>query len=131
MPPDKTAPWAVASPGFPDRLAKRMKDADRRVRELAEASDVNKSTISLWRKGEQKRYTVETVERVAAELGTTAAELLDLPDPSPAKSGGPAAISAEQLELLHRVDSLRPLLDQILPELEQLLDMASRAAASG
>jgi transcriptional regulator with XRE-family HTH domain len=51
---------------------------------LAEASGIDKETISLWRKGDQKRYTVEKVALVAAELGSTAAEMLGMPsDPEP------------------------------------------------
>lgn len=93
---------------------------------LAEASEVNKETISLWRKGEQKRYTVEKVGQVARELGTTAEELLELPQPSPEEARVAAETAeAPKTDLLRRIAALAPVIDQ-LPKLEELVAEARK-----
>jgi transcriptional regulator with XRE-family HTH domain len=120
MCPDNSEPYSVASPQFPARLTQLMRDRDYRVRKLAEDSRVDKGTISSWRQGRQKRYTIATVAKVAAVLGMSASDLLEINvDPAPVKP--PPHLTPARLDLLRRLDdSLAPLLKQI-PELEQLL----------
>jgi transcriptional regulator with XRE-family HTH domain len=104
-----------------------MKAQDIGTVKLAEASGVNKETISLWRKGRQQRYTVATVAQVATQLGTTAEELLELPLlPSEERSRSEAeAAEAPKGELIRRIAALAPVIDQ-LSELEELVAEAKK-----
>ena len=83
--------------------------------ELADAAGVNKETISLWRGGQQKSYSYEKVTRVAARLGTTAEDLLDLPalKKTARPSGAPqsAVTSPRQQELVRRIAELGPIIE--------------------
>lgn len=119
----------VASPGFPGRLIERMDRTGFGTLELAEAAEVNKETISLWRAGKQKGYTYEKVARVARPLGTTAETLLDLPvtgQVAPEVSTPPKlGPSAPQEELVRRIAKLGPVIER-LSELEEVVAEARK-----
>lgn len=118
----------VDAPKLKDRLRESMGTA-RGVRELASASGVDKGTISAWYSGRQTRVRVETVRKVAAQLGTTAEHLLDLPPAPKSESSAAAAETEEKSAVLRRVADLQPMLetleglDQILPELKSVVDV--------
>jgi len=100
-----------------------MNDLGRGTLELSDETGINKGTISLWRKGDQASYSYAKVARVAAALGTTAEDLLDLPSTMPAAEGGPAVEvggDASQRELLLRIANLGPIIEG-LAELEQVV----------
>ncbi|HSS33367.1 MAG TPA: hypothetical protein VLL27_08830 [Solirubrobacterales bacterium] len=95
--------------------------------ELAEKTDVNKETISLWRGGGQKAYTYEKVKRVAERLGTTAEALLDIPVGNESAAGMSTSQQAAsaQREFVRRVAELGPVLDR-LADLEEVVEEAMR-----
>jgi transcriptional regulator with XRE-family HTH domain len=127
MDPYHAIPYLVESPGFPERLTELMDEKGLGTVALAEASGIDKETISLWRKGDQRRYTVAKVALVAAELGSSAQELLGMA----ADPGGPVADrqadekERSRRELLRRIAALGPLIEK-LPELEDLVAEAGK-----
>lgn len=100
--------------------------------ELAQAAEVNKETISLWRGGKQGGYTYEKVVRVAAILGTTAEDLLDLPAAQSASPDAPPPskprASPPQEELVRRIAKLGPVIDS-LSQLEEVITEARKLAS--
>lgn len=97
--------------------------------ELADAAKVNKETISLWRGGQQKSYRYEKVARVAARLGTTAEDLLDLPvlEKPAQRPAAPrkATASPRQQKLVRRIAALGPVIEG-LSELEEVVAEARK-----
>lgn len=119
----------VASPALPVRLIERMDEVGIGTLRLAEEANVNKETISLWRKGKQASYTYEMVTRVASPLETTAEYLLDLPEagqgsvvssPSPRPSAG-----GRRQDLVRRIAELGPVIEG-LSELEDVVAEARK-----
>lgn len=125
----------MPSPGFPGRLKEQMEVCGVSVRRLAELSDIDPSTINLWRTEGQKRYRVENVRKVAPHLATTAEVLLELEIEEEGEEESNATVSESipvaEVELLRRLASLRPRLNQLVPELEELLQEAERASRPG
>lgn len=97
--------------------------------ELADAAEINKETISLWRGGAQKSYTYEKVARAAVSLGTTAEDLLDLPASGQSASEPPATPKAganvHQQALVRRIAKLGPIIEG-LSELEEVVAEARK-----
>jgi transcriptional regulator with XRE-family HTH domain len=113
MHPYTARPMEVAAPLFRERLVKAM--AGITIRDLATRSGVNPDTINSWRKGAERPVTVDLVRKVAAVLGTTAEQLLDLPDdpqPTPANQTRPQG-------LLPAIDRAEVLLKQATAALEE------------
>jgi transcriptional regulator with XRE-family HTH domain len=125
--PYQATPYLVESPGFPGRLIELMDEAGLGTVALAEASGIDKETISLWRRGDQKRYTVGKVALVAAELGSTAAEMLGMSSDSEPPVPRSQADEKEhsRKELLRRFAALGPVIEK-LPELEDLVAEARK-----
>jgi transcriptional regulator with XRE-family HTH domain len=127
MDPYRAIPYSVESPGFPGRLNELIDQTGLGTIALAEASGINKETISLWRKGDQKRYRVAKVALVAAELGSTAEELLGM-STDPGSSAARSQVDEKERsrrELLRRIAALGPVIEK-LPELEILVAEARK-----
>lgn len=97
-------PVVVHAPLLAKRLKEQMKAKGIGVRQLAEETKVDKTTISAWQRGNQRRVRVGTVHKVAAKLDTTVEHLLDLP-PTLSDAG---SVVSEQVALLKRVAALGP-----------------------
>lgn len=61
-------------------------------RELARALDISSGAMARWAKGDLKEVDAETLTKMMAFFGVSMAEIVDLPDASPA---GRRARSAE------------------------------------
>ena len=116
----------VESPGLSDRLVKRMESVGIGVRALAKRSGVNKGTISAWHSGAQTSVRVATAVKVAAALGTSVEDLLDLPPAD--EEEPPDALAHNRVSLLRRVAALAPAVEALE---DPTTELARALAANG
>lgn len=116
-------PLKVESRDLAERLAAEMKRQNVSLRKLEEATGVNKTTISRWRRGETTRVEVAKVRKVAEALGTTAGSLLNLPETSQPPAAVPAVIPLAALKRLADLDpAVLAMLEQTLPQLRAVVE---------
>jgi transcriptional regulator with XRE-family HTH domain len=87
----------VIAPQLAERLSAAIRNSKYSAREVADLSGVDKGTISEWTRADERvdrGVQVERVERVARVLGTSAEQLLDLPEPADAQANAPTPIES-------------------------------------
>jgi transcriptional regulator with XRE-family HTH domain len=125
-------PVEVEAPSLAGRLSARMAETDFGVRSLAEASGVDKGTISLWKRGLQTRVQLEAAAKVATVLETTVEDLLELPPPPgppgpPVQPPLPSPSGDDHGALLRRVAELE---NDVVPRLHRLAAEAREAGGA-
>lgn len=100
----------VRAPKLAERLKEAIDHSPFKLRELADRSGVDKSTISLWtqeaKDGKPKAVRVESVRAVARVLGVETNYLLDIPDPPEEKERDYTLLLQRMAALAARAEQL-------------------------